>query len=120
GGLDALVEVLGGLPVNVSRTGARREARGLADVLGEARRYPAEITGQEPREPMALGTLEHLQQHPELDPVGMRLDLARRRGELLVRAAKLLRLPFRSDVGHLDVRVGDDRLLDVFVDRGPP
>src|SRR6266852_250959 len=69
---------------------------------------------------MALGVLEHLEQHPELDPVRMRLDLARRGRELLVRPGMLLRFALRGEVRQLDVRIRDDRLLDVLVDRGTP
>src|SRR5207244_11159979 len=69
---------------------------------------------------MALGVLEHLEQHPELDSVGMRLDLAWRWRELVVRPGILLRFSLRREVRQLDVRIGDDGLLDVLVDRGPP
>src|SRR2546428_2708939 len=69
---------------------------------------------------MALGVREHLEQHPELDSVGMRLDLAWRRRELVVRPGILLRLSLRREVRQLDVRIGNDGLLDVLVDRGPP
>src|SRR5947208_17165606 len=69
---------------------------------------------------MALGVLEHLEQHPELDPVRMRLDLARRGTELLVRPRMLLRFALRGEVRQLDVRIGNDGLLDVLPDRGSP
>src|SRR2546427_1375131 len=69
---------------------------------------------------MALGVLEHLEQHPELDSVGMRLDLAWRRRELVVRPGILLRVSLRREVRQLDVRIGNNGLLDVLVDRGPP
>src|SRR5437016_8489997 len=49
----------------------------------------------------------------------MRLDLARRRRRLVVRPAVFLRLGFGGGVRQLDVRIGDDRLLDVLVDRRP-
>ena len=75
--LDRLVEILGGLAVDVARARAGRQARGLADVLGQTRRHTTEVAGQESREPVALRVLEHLEQHPELDAVGVRLDLAR-------------------------------------------
>src|SRR3989475_8119592 len=68
---------------------------------------------------MARRVVEHLEQHPELDAVGMRLDLARRRRKLVVRPAVFLRLAFGGGVRQLDVRIGDDRLLDVLVDRRP-
>jgi hypothetical protein len=48
--------------------------------------------------------VQHLEQHPELDAVRMRLDLARRRRELLVRPRVLLRLAVGRDVRELDVR----------------
>src|SRR5437879_1595708 len=69
---------------------------------------------------MALGVLEHLEQHPELDSVGMRLDLAWCWRELVVRPGILLRVSLRREVRQLDVRIGNDGLLDVLVDRGPP
>src|SRR5437899_1065222 len=115
--LDRLVEILRGLAVDVPRTRARREARGLADVLGQTRRHTTEIAGQESREPVALRVLEHLEQHPELDAVGMRLDLARRLRNPVVRPGKLLGFSLGREVRELDVRVRDDRLLDVLVDR---
>src|SRR5437016_14596453 len=69
---------------------------------------------------MALGVLEHLEQHPELDSVGMRLDLAWRRRELVVRPGILLRVSIRREVGQLDVRIGNNGLLEELADRGPP
>src|SRR3989475_11805603 len=69
---------------------------------------------------MALGVLEHLEQHPELDSVGMRLDFAWRRRELVVRPGILVRFSVRREVRQLDVRIGNNGLLDVLVDRGPP
>src|SRR5882724_2073203 len=48
----------------------------------------------------------------------MRLDLARRLRNLVVRPGMLLGLPFRREVRQLDVRIRDDGLLDVLVDRG--
>src|SRR2546427_203549 len=98
----------------------RRERRGLADVLGERRRHPAELAGQESREPVALGILEHLEQRSKLDAVGMRLDLAWRWRELVVRPGMLFRFALRGKVRQLDVRIRDDGLLDVLVHRGPP
>src|SRR2546428_834224 len=53
---------------------------------------------------MARRVVEHLEQHPELDAVGMRLDLARRRRELVVRPAVFLRLAFGGGVRQLDAR----------------
>src|SRR2546430_3080420 len=106
------------ISMDVSRARARRDARGLADILGQTRRHATEIPGQESREPVALRVLEHLEQHPELDAVGMRLDLARRLRHLVVRPGMLLGFPFRRQVRQLDVRIRDDRLLDVFVHRG--
>src|SRR6267378_1552983 len=67
---------------------------------------------------MALGVLEHLEQHPELDAIGVRLDLAWRWRQLVVRPRMLLRFSFGGEVRQLDVRVGDDGLLDVLVHRG--
>src|SRR2546428_10781489 len=98
----------------------RRERRGLADVLGERRRHPAELAGQESREPVALGILEHLEQGSKLDAVGMRLDLAWRWREVVVRPGMLFRFALRGKVRQLDVRVRDDVLLYVLVHRGPP
>src|SRR2546428_9801624 len=69
---------------------------------------------------MALGVLEHLEQHPELDAIGVRLDLAWRWRELVVGPPMLLGFSFRGAVRQLDVRIGDDRLLDVLVHRGAP
>src|SRR5207245_10115983 len=74
--LDRLVEILGGLAVDVARTRARRNARGLADILGQTRRHATDIPGQESREPVALRVLEHLEQHPEHEAVGMWLAVA--------------------------------------------
>src|SRR5207244_8728942 len=56
----------------------------------------------------------------ELDSVWMRLDLAWCWRELVVRPGILLRLSLRREVRQLDVRIGNDGLLDVLVDRGPP
>src|SRR5207247_5085122 len=54
------------------------------------------------------------------DPGRMRLELARRGRELLVRPRMLLRFALRGEVRQLDVRIGNDGLLDVLVDRGAP
>src|SRR2546426_337807 len=69
---------------------------------------------------MALGVLEHLEQHPELDAIGVRLDLTWRWRELVVGPPMLLGFSFRGAVRQLDVRIGNDRLLDVLVHRGAP
>src|SRR4029453_16904705 len=91
-----------------------------ADVLGQPRRDAAEVAGQERGEPVALCVLAHLEQHPELDAVGVRLDLTGRRRKLVVGPRMRLRLAFRRVIRQLDVRVGDDGLLDVLVDGGAP
>src|SRR3989442_15388495 len=69
---------------------------------------------------MALGVLEHLEQHPELDAVRVRLDLARRWRELVVRPGMLLRFSLGGEVRQLYVRILNYGLLDVLVHRGPP
>src|SRR5262249_22635749 len=115
--LDRLVEIFGGLTEHVSRAGARRQARGLADLLGQVGRHATEIAGQKSREPVALRVLQHLEQHAERAAVGMRLDLARRLRHLVVRPGQDLRLPLGRQVRELDVRVRDDRLLEILVDR---
>src|SRR5256712_5796672 len=69
---------------------------------------------------MALGVLEHLEQHPELDAIGVRLDLGWRWRELVVCPPLLFGFAFRGAVRQLYVRIGDDRLLDVLVHRGAP
>src|SRR2546428_10702163 len=69
---------------------------------------------------MAARYLQPLEQQPDPDVGRMRLELAWRRRQLLVRPRVFLRLAFRRNVRQLDVRVRDDRLLDVFVDRGAP
>src|SRR2546427_12854027 len=67
---------------------------------------------------MALRDLEHLEQHPKLDAIGVRLDLARRWRELVVGPPMLFGFSLRGAVGQLDVRIGNDRLLDELVHRG--
>src|SRR5205823_10545593 len=93
-----------------------REPRRLADFRGDGGRDPAEIAREKARERMALRVLRHLEQHPELDAIGMRLDLARRRRELLVGPWILFRLAFGGDVRALDVPIRRDRPLELLVD----
>jgi hypothetical protein len=62
--------------------------------------------------------VQHPQQHPELDAVGMRLDLARRGRQLVDGARVLPRLALRGVVDQLHVRVGDGHLLEELVHRG--
>src|SRR5262245_40006976 len=101
--LNGLVERLGGLPSDLTGTRAGREARGLADVFAEVRRHPAEITGQEPGEGVARRVLEHLQEHPELDAIRVRLDLAWRWRKLVVRPGMLPGFSFGREVPQPDV-----------------
>ena len=60
-----------------------------------ARRHPAEIARQKARNGLALGVLEHLEEHPELDAVGMRLDFFRRRRQFVIGAWIFLCLAIR-------------------------
>ena len=110
GRLDGLVERLGVLAVDVARLGVRRELGRLADLLGEGGGHAAEVARQEARERVALRVLEHPQEDAELDAVGMRLDLLRRRRQLVDRPRVLPRLALRRVVDERHVRVGDGRL----------
>ena len=83
-----------------------------------ARGHPAEVAGQEPRERVAPGVVQHAQEHAELDAVGMRLDLLRLGRQLVDRPRILPRLALRRVVDELHVRVGDGGLLEVLVHRG--
>ena len=68
---------------------------------------------------MALGVVEHSQQHAELDAVGMRLDFARLRRQLFDRPGIFFGLALGRVVDELDVRIGNGRLLEIFVHRSP-
>ena len=67
----------GHLAVQVARSRVLRELGGLADLRGEGSRHAAEVAREEAGHRMALGVVQHLEQHAQLDAVGMRLDLAR-------------------------------------------
>ena len=95
GRLDGLVERLGVGAVNVARPRVRRQLGGLADLLGDGGGDAAEVAGEESRERVALGVVEHPEENAELDAVGMRLDLARLRRQLLDRPRILPALAFR-------------------------
>ena len=69
---------------------------------------------------MALGVVQHLEQHPELDAVGVRLDLTWRRGQFMNSPGIFLGLSVRGEVDELYVRIGDGGLLDILVHGGPP
>ena len=91
GRLDGLVERLG--VVRRGRCAAARPARAWPSRrshCGQPGGDPAEVAREEPRERVALGVVEHRQQHAELDAVGMRLDLARL-GRQLVDRPRILR-----------------------------
>src|SRR5262249_36455397 len=115
--LDRFVEALSRLAVHVAWTSPRREPGRLHDLLADGRRDAAEIAGEESGHRVARRVVQHLEQHAELDAIGMRLDLARRRRQLLERPREFLGLTLRRHVRQLDVGIGDDRLLDVLVDR---
>ena len=118
GRLDGLVEGLGVLAVDVARLGVRRELGRPADLLGEGGGHAAEVARQEAGERVALRVLEHPEEDAELDAVGVRLDLLRRRRQLVDRPRVLPRLPLGRLVDELHVRVGDRGLREVLVDRG--
>jgi hypothetical protein len=63
--------------------------------------------------------VQHPQEHAELDAVGMRLDLAGLGRQLVDRPRVLPRVALRRMVDEVHVRVGDGRLLEVLVHRGP-
>ena len=69
---------------------------------------------------MALGIVEHFEQHAELDTVGVRLDFTRLRRQLLNRPGIFFGLSLRGVVDELDVRIGNGDLLEILVHRGPP
>ena len=116
--LDRLVERLGVLAVDVPRLGVRRELGRPADLLGEGGGHAAEVARQEAGQRVALRVLEHPQEDAELDAVGMRLDLLRRRRQLVDRPRVLPRLPLRRLVDELHVGIGDRGLRQVLVHRG--
>jgi hypothetical protein len=118
GRLDGLVQRLGGGAVDIARTRVGRELGGLADLLRHRGRDAAEVAGEKPREGVAPGVVQHPQEHAELDPVGMRLDLARLGRQLLDGARELARLAVGCVIDELDVRVGDGHLLEELVHRG--
>jgi hypothetical protein len=62
--------------------------------------------------------VQHPQQHAELDPVGMRLDLSGLGGQLVDRPRILPAAALRRVVGELHVRIGDRHLLEILVHRG--
>jgi hypothetical protein len=62
--------------------------------------------------------VQHPQEDAELDPVGVRLDLAGLRRQLVDGPRILARLAFRRLVDEPHVRVGDGRLLEILVHRG--
>src|SRR2546429_41629 len=63
GGLNRLVELLGGLAVQVARSRVGREAGGRADLRGEGRRHAAEIAREKSGDRVAPRVLRHLEQH---------------------------------------------------------
>ncbi len=69
---------------------------------------------------MALGVVEHFEQHPELDAVGVRLDLARLGRQLVNGPRIFFGLALRRVVDELDVRIGDRDLVEIFIDGGAP
>ena len=117
--LDRLVERLGLRPVDVARP--RRPARASPSCRSPpptAAETRLNSPGEEPGERVALRVVQHLQEHAELDAVGVRLDLARLGRQLLDRARILARLALRREVDERHVRVGDGGLLEVLVHRG--
>ncbi len=72
-----------------------------------------------PASAVAPRVLEHAQEDAELDAVGMRLDLAGLGRQLVDRPRVLASLPLGRVVDERHVRVGDGRLLEVLVHRGP-
>src|SRR6185503_8367014 len=117
-GLERLVDGLGRLPRDVAWPGARGDAGALADLSRERRRDAAEIGSEEARERMAAGVVQHLEQHAQLDAVGMRLDLARRFGQRFDRAPEPPRLALDGVIRERHVRVRDRDLVQVLVHRG--
>ena len=99
---------------------SRRELRRPADLLGDGGGDPAEIAGEKPRQGVAPGVVEHSQEHPELDAVGMGLDLAGLGRQLVDRPRILPGLSLRRVVDELHVRIGDGRLREILVHRGAP
>lgn len=69
---------------------------------------------------MALRILQHLEQHAELNPIGVRLDLAWLRRELMIGARVFFRFPFRRMIDQFDVGIGDRGLFQPFIDRCTP
>ena len=92
--------------------------RVLADALGDRGRHAREAVDERRLDRHLLGVLQHLEQHPELDAVRVRLDLLRLARQLVRRARVVMQLALGRPVGELEVRVGDHRLLEVRVDAG--
>jgi hypothetical protein len=118
GRLDGLVERLGVGAVDVPWPRVRRQRGRAADLVGHSQGDPAELAGEESSQGVAPGVVEHPQEHAELDPVGMRLDLARRGRQLVDRPPVLPGLPIRRVVDEGHVGVGDRGLLEILVHRG--
>ena len=66
---------------------------------------------------MALGVVEHFQHHAEFDAVRMRFDFTRLRRQLVNGPRIFFGIALGRVVRELDVRIGDRRLLQIFVDR---
>src|SRR5262245_4932852 len=118
GGLERAVDRLRRLSRDVAGPRARGDAGALADLLRELGRYAAEIGGEETGERMARGVMQHLEQHAELDAIGVGLDLAGRLGQLFDRALEPPALALDGVIRERHMRVRYRDLLEVLVHRG--
>ena len=108
--------------VPVDRLGGRLgvDLRHLAHLRGDRRRDAREVVGEHLLDGLARRVAQHRVEHPELDAVGVRLDLLRLARKLVRDARELDALALRADVRERQVRVGDDGLLEVLLHARAP
>ncbi len=113
---DGLIKLVGFAAAYFVGIGPRGDPGRFANPGGDRWTDAAERSGEKLRQRAGRRVLEHRDKQAQFDAVRMRLDLLRLRRQRVGRSHVRLLFAVRVLVVQRDVRVGDGRLLQVFVD----